>query len=131
VIWIKGALLLLATAVALFLVAANFSSVQTTYKCSGSIISGRTSSLKVAYLRIENYRPWVGLLSKSDGSLMFEIPRRTTEYFDYLQESSINLRIGRSDAPFLGTFSSISKTITLNTGIGQYEGACQLVTADA
>jgi len=129
--WIKTIALLFAAAIALFFVVANFSSVQTTYKCSGSLFSGPTSSLEIANLRIETYRPWVGLWSESDGSLTLEIPHKTTEYFDHVQRSSINLQIGRLDSASFGTFSLISKTITISTGIGQYEGACQPAAADA
>ena len=130
-IWIRAIAVLLAVLVGGFLVVVNFSSVETRYKCPGTLYSANESAPETAYIRVQRYRPWVGLWSESDGNLLLEFPHKAVEHFGQLEASSINLQIGTSDAPFKGIFSTVSNTITVNTHLGQFQGTCKVVAADA
>ena len=129
--WIKIVLAVVAVVIGGFLFVANFSSVETRYECSGTLYAGSQSAAETAHIRVEHYRPWINLWSDSDGALWFEIPHKTLEYFEQIEVSSVGLQIGNTDAPFKGTFSTVSRAITINTRLGQFQGACRPVPADA
>jgi hypothetical protein len=63
---------------ALLLIAfvANYSSAESGFECSGKLSSKEGSLPTTLYIKLEEYRWWVGLWSDSDGALRLEIRAR-------------------------------------------------------
>lgn len=122
---------MLASAFLLFVVVINFSSVELRFQCSGDLYSHGDTTPANVYLKLENYRWWVGLWSESDGSLTLEIPGKSSEYFAGIVEVGDQLQIYESDwesrgvKGMRGYFSTLSKTLGVSTSAGVFEGACK------
>ena len=59
----------LVAALGLFLFVVNFSAVETRFQCSGEIASQNTRQQTTIFMKLDEYRWWVGLWSESDGSV--------------------------------------------------------------
>lgn len=125
-----GAVLVLAVAVFLFL--ANFSGVESRFKCSGSISPNGEEQPATIFLKLVTYRPWVGLWSDSSGSAWVELPNKTVSYFQHLTTAGDLLRLRGLPGESGGVFSTLSNSFSVDLGsFGVFEGACQGVGADA
>lgn len=67
--------------VLLFVFVANYSTVESRYKCLGEVSSTDGSHPETVYLKLEEYRWWVGLWSDSDAAIHAEIPNTSVDYF--------------------------------------------------
>lgn len=115
--------ILVVVALLLFVFVANFSEIESRFQCSGEISSEGGSRPTTIYMKLKEYRWWVGLWSESDGNLWIETPRgvdfyaRIIGYGDQLQISDFqNIK---------GHFSTLSKTLTISTHVGMFEGTCK------
>jgi hypothetical protein len=123
---------LLVIAIALFLFAANFSAVDSRYECSGTLSSNGTEQPSTIFLKLETYRPWVGLWSDSRGSAWVELPNQTVSYFEHITEAGDQLQLWGPPNKLGGNFSSLSKAITVDLGaFGVFEGRCRSIRTDA
>lgn len=66
---------LLVAAIGLFLIVVNFSAVETRFQCSGEISSHGNSQQDTIYMKLHEYRWWVGLWGDSDGSVWLGVCR--------------------------------------------------------
>ncbi len=123
---------LLVVAIALFLFVANFSAVESRYECSGSLTSSGVEQPSTIFLKLETYRPWVGLWSDSSGSAWVELPTQTVSYFGHITEAGDQLQLWGQSNKLGGNFSSLSKALTVDLGaFGVFGGTCRSVGADA
>lgn len=111
----------------LFLFVANFSGVESRFQCSGELPSDGSSQPVTVYLKLLEYRWWVGLWSDSDASLWLEVPNNTVEYFGHVVEVGDQLQIFDSAKGLKGNFSSLSKALALGTTIGLFDGICKRI----
>lgn len=117
--------ILFATAVLLVAVM-TLSQVETRFQCSGEMSSGTSPHPIKIFLRLTEYRWWVGLWNDSDGFLRVEIPNKAFDSFE-IAETGDFLRISEtrdSKSQFKGTFSTLSSTLTLETSAGLFDGTC-------
>ena len=115
----------LAFAVALYLIAANFSEVETKYSCVGELSASGDSEATTVYFALKEYRWWVSLWSDGKGSVFLEIPNRIVRYFDRIEGGEFEMQIFITYPTELkGTFSKLSKTLAIDAGIGFFEGKC-------
>lgn len=114
----------------LFVLLANFSSAQSRYQCTGSFSSGHIPHPATVFVKLDQYRWWVGLWSASDGALWLEVPNATVEYFGQITRAGEQLQIFRNDNQLAGHFSTLSKTLALklSTGVG-FDGTCKGIDA--
>jgi hypothetical protein len=110
--------------VVLFLFVANFSSVASNYECTGEISSGESTAPKTIYIVLEEYRWWVGLWSDSDGNVKLEIPNEYLDYYSHVVEVGNQLQIYGPPNEMKGHFSTLSKTLSLKTRYGFFDGKC-------
>ena len=110
---------------ALFLVVVNFSSVSSRYECKGKILLGQSSNLKTLYIIVDEYRWWVGLWSNAFGVMQMEIPGEIVNYYSNVNEVGEQLHVYSSSNELVGNFSNLSKTLTLDTSIGFFDGKCE------
>jgi hypothetical protein len=110
----------------LFVIAANFSSVSSRYVCHGAL-TPMASYGEPAFIRIEKYRWWVGLWTKSDGNVRLEIPNSTYRYFKNTRDVGDMLEIYDADMHLEGVFSNLSRSLTLTTSKGRLSATCKRV----
>ncbi len=122
---IIGSLLL--AVVGLYLFVVFFSSVETKYESTGTLTEFESSSNETIYIKLNEYRFWVGFWSDSDGDLNLEIPNKTVEYYSHLDETGDLIQIYDWDMKLVGTFSKLSKEIQIKIGHRFFEGKCHEV----
>lgn len=118
---------LLVAAIGLFLIVVNFSASETRFQCSGKISSHGNSQQATIYMKLHEYRWWVGLWGDSDGSVWLEVPNRTFEYFEHVVEVGDQLQIYDYERNIKGNFSSLSKTLFITTSVWSFDGTCKRV----
>ena len=120
-----GILVLLVSCI-LFVVV-NFSSADYKYKCDGKISLKGASTEQTIYIELGQYRPWAGLWSDSDGHLRFEIPNKLLGFYGHIIDVGSQLQLYDLREEFQGSFSTLSKTLSLNTRDGFFDGDCVAV----
>ena len=110
--------------VLLFVFAANFSEVETRYKCEATITSEHGSQKETIYLKLSEYRWWVGLWSDSDGMLMLESTDGFMSLFTQLEDNGEKLFIFDDEKRVVGSYSKLSGNLDLDTSRGYIEGPC-------
>lgn len=118
-----GALLAIATL--LFIFVANFSSVASNFECVGKTSAEGSSQPATIYIKLEEYRSWVGLWSESDASLQMEIPNTFVDYFGHVVKVGDQYQIFDFDKKLKGNFSTLSKALALSTPTGFFDGVCK------
>lgn len=122
---LKSLGILIAIAIGLFLFIANFSAVEARYECTGSLDDSMLPAEKKGYLKIDEYRWWVGLWSDSDGSVWFEVPGVWTAYYPHARSGGEYMQIFDSPGVLKGNFSKLSRNLTLALPGGVFRGECR------
>ena len=115
---------LLAIGVLLFLFVANFSISASSFECVGKATTEGASQPLTVYIKLDEYRWWVGLWSDSDASLHMEIPNRFVNYFGKLIRVGEQYEIFDFNKRLQGNFSTLSKSLALSTSAGFFDGTC-------
>ncbi len=121
-----------------FVIVVSFSAKETRFSCVGSIKMAEQADGLTIYVKLEEYRPWVGLWSDSAGSLSVEIPNNNFQYYnhidvlvDQLRISNVGYSEGKKEKDIAGYFSMLSKMLSLKLYIvaegknGFFDGKCQ------
>jgi len=112
--------------IALFFFVVNFSAARTSYQCTGELTENGTAQPTTVFITIEEYRPWVGLWSDSDGSMKLEIPNVIHKYYPRVERVGEQRQIYQEG--LVGNFSTLSKTLALDIEFfGFFDGNCQSV----
>ena len=110
----------------LFLLAANFSSVESRFQCDGAVESNGTSETGIVFMKVHRYRWWVGVWSDSDGAIWLERPGVTSDYFGEVIEIGDQLQFYEGDNSLIrGAFSSLSKHLLVMAPDLTFEGTCK------
>jgi hypothetical protein len=118
--------------ISIFLIIIYFSEVKSNFQCFGKIsYKGNTRPITI-YVKLAEYRWWVGLWGDgSDGYLNLEIPNTWVDYYGYIEESGDQRFIYDYEKypqkTLKGNFSILSKTLTLDTAMGFFDGVCSVV----
>lgn len=112
-------------ALLLFVIAANFSSVESRFQCSGEISSQGSSQRGTIFMKLLEYRWWVGLWGDSHGSVWVEIPNRALEYIERVVEAGSQLQFYDFQNIPKGHFSTLSKSLAITTPTWSFEGTCK------
>lgn len=112
-------------ALLLFVFVAKFSAVESRFQCPGEISSKGGSHPVSVYIKLEEYRWWVGLWSESDAALHLEIPNTAFDYFGNVKRVGDQYQIFDSQKNLKGNFSTLSKTLALSTSAGLFDGVCK------
>ena len=119
----------------LYVTAAFLSSTETKYSCVGtSVLDGGIAKSNKVFIRLNEYRFWVWLWSKSDGDLWVEVPGREVLYYAFLSKAGDIYGVFLStDKDGLGTnlsgsFSTLSKSLKLYLNEKDlFEGSCSSI----
>jgi hypothetical protein len=113
----------------LFIFVVNFSAVESRFQCPGEISSTDGSRPVTVYLKLEEYRWWVGLWSESDAAMHIEIPNTHIDYFGNIKKVGDQYQIFDSANSLKGNFSTLSKTLTIQLPIKLktdfFDGTCK------
>lgn len=116
----------LVTALGIFLFVGYFSAVETRFQCSGEI-SNRGNLQKAAlYMKLYEYRWWVGLWSDSDGDVTLEVQNKPlVESYSRVVKNGDLLNIYDYQSHPVGYFSTLSKTLAITTSAWSFDGICK------
>jgi hypothetical protein len=123
--WLKISGGVIVAAVLLFVFVANYSIVESRFRCPGEFIESTPST---AFMKIERYRWWVGLWSNSDAAVTVEIPNRLVYayYSESSEEGGDTLLMYDSTKKFRGRFSTLSNVLWLDLDpYLVFEGSCK------
>lgn len=110
--------------IVIYLIVVNFSATESNFKCTGQIsLNGDTQS-KTVYIKLTQYRSWVGLWSDSKGNVRLEIPNEAVIYYSRINKTGDMFQIYRS-GELAGNFSKISKSLMIQADdFGIFDGSC-------
>jgi len=116
--------------ICLFIFLANFSAVESRFKCPGEFVEVGAKQPVTMFIKITKYRWWVELWSdsNSDGNFWYEIPIMGVNYYSHVVEIGDQLHIYETEGGELkGNFSTLSKTLALSTHYGFFDGICEVI----
>jgi hypothetical protein len=112
----------------LFVFVANFSAVESRFQCPGELSSTDGSHPLTVFLKLEEYRWWVGLWSESDAVIHIEIPNTYVVYFGNVKKVGDQYQIFDSSQRIKGNFSTLSKVLAINLPVKLqtdfFDGTC-------
>ena len=126
---LKGIGFLLLVLVGLYVIVVKFSAAESRYECSGQFSADQEAVPGTLFLKVAEYRWWVGFWSESDASLWLEIPNESVDYFSKLREVGDQLQVLGANDSIQGNFSRLSKALSLSTSKGFFVGACRRLDA--
>lgn len=115
------AIVVLATFIFLFLT--NFLTVDTKYKCTGSI-DNTPMDVYISLTEYSKLNPW----SKSYGSMFLEVPNESLHYYSAIDDIGTQLHIYEDYymKDLKGNLSTLSNTLALKIPTyGFFDGRCQ------
>ena len=122
---------LVVAALLLFVFVANFSAVESRFQCPGELSSKDGSHPVTVYLKLEEYRWWVGLWSEPDAAIHVEIPNTYVDYFGNVKKVGDQYQIRDSANSPKGSFSALSKTLAIQLPVKLktdfFDGTCKKV----
>lgn len=96
----------------------GFPTKETVYRCTG-VLEYRTKSTDTTMVvKLQQYRPWVRLYSRTAGSARVEVPNMWAGYFEDAESSGDHIYIRHSDKRLAGMFSTLSLSLQLDAGLG-------------
>jgi hypothetical protein len=99
------------------------------YECSGHYSNKQQETPGTLFVKLAEYRWWVGLWSDSDGSFWLEIPNEAVDYFSHLREVGDQMQVIGPNNEMQGNFSTLSKALSISTTKGFFTGTCRRVDA--
>jgi hypothetical protein len=128
----------LASLAALFLsglivlwVVSEYSSIEYRYECSGEISDADSQPLTV-FIKLAEYRWWVGLWSDSYGSMWIEVPATTLHWVEHIRKVGDQLQLYKieyvrgGEKVMQGHFSTLSKHLSVKIpAVGFFDGTCR------
>lgn len=110
----------------LWVVLVFFSSSESRWECLGKLTIIRNPEPATAFMKLEDYRWWVGLWSDSDGMAWIEIPGVANDVYTDVRWNGHNLLLksGLYEG-FGGNFSTLSNALSLQFPGGVFDGLCK------
>jgi hypothetical protein len=100
--------------VLVFVFLANFSAVESRFQCPGQVSSTDGPRPITVYLKLQEYRWWVGLWSDSNAAVYIEVPNTYVDYFGNVKKVGDQYQIFDSANKLKGNFSTLSKALAIN-----------------
>lgn len=118
----------LVAAFGLFLFVAYFSAVETRFQCSGELSYDSNPQKATLYIKLNEYRWWVGLWTDSVGSITLEVQNKPlVDSFVRMEKIGDQLLIYDYEKRPQGYFSTLSKTLAVTTSRWSFDGICNYV----
>jgi hypothetical protein len=103
----------------------NFSVTYYRYECNGIIQKKEAKEDLTVFLKLGVLAFHTKLWSDSDGSLWIESPNQWVDSYTDLDKVADSYQIYSYENELKGNFSTLSKTIMLDTDFGFYDGKCK------
>ena len=118
----------LAVAFAGFLVVVNFSAVETLFQCSGKVSYQNNPQQATIFMKLHEYRWWVGLWSNSAGDVTLEVQNKPlVEVYSQVIKNGDLFNFYDFERKPIGYFSTLSKTLAITTRDWVFDGTCKKV----
>jgi hypothetical protein len=121
---LKVLLVVAAVLVGTFLFVANFSAIESRFACAGEISGGPNPGQTSLFVKLHEYRWWVGLWSDSQASVWIEIPNTWVQYFHHVRVVGDQLQIFEDPTSLRGNFSKLSRSLSIILPVGAFTGTC-------
>ena len=121
----KIALISLSVLLLLIIYVLNFSVTYYRYECNGTIQKKEAEDDLTVFLKLGVLAFHTKLWSDSDGSLWIELPNQWVDSYTDLDKVGDSYQIYSYEGALKGNFSTLSKTLMLDTGLGFYDGKCK------
>jgi hypothetical protein len=121
---LKHVLAAAAVVVGGFLIVANFSAKESRFACAGEMTGNVALGDTSLFIKIHEYRWWVGLWSESQASVWIEIPNTWVQYFNHVRIVGDQLQIYENPALLRGNFSRLSRSLSIILPGGSFTGNC-------
>lgn len=118
---------LLVAALGLFLFVVYFSAVETRFRCSGEFSSDGNPQKVTLYVKLNEYRWWVGLWHDSVGDITLEVQNKPLVDHFSIEKNGDLLTIYDYEKRPQGYFSTLSKTLAVTTSRWLFDGTCNHV----
>ena len=118
-----------------FYIVANYSAIETKYKCEGELDYAGNIVSETIYVKYEQYRWWVGLWSDSYGNFWIEFSDKMPESFRHVTKTGTELHMfnyeyldsGKKLTPMEGSLSLLSNKISIFKNKWSYKGQCSSI----
>ena len=120
----KKAIISLSILLALIIYILNFSVTYYRYECNGTIQKNGVEENQTVFLKLGVLAFHTKLWADSDGSLWIELPNQWVDSYTDLDKVGDSYQIYSYENALKGNFSTLSKTIMLDTNFGFYDGKC-------
>ena len=120
----KKVIISLSILLALIIYILNFSVTYYRYECNGTIQKNGVEENQTVFLKLGVLAFHTKLWADSDGSLWIELPNQWVDSYTDLDKVGESYQISSYEGALKGNFSTLSKTIMLDTEFGFYDGKC-------
>ncbi|MFZ2490258.1 MAG: hypothetical protein WA208_02120 [Thermoanaerobaculia bacterium] len=114
--------------IVVYIILVKYSTVESRFKCEGQLTSTDGATPVFVYMRLEEYRWWVGLWGDSDGAIHIEIPNTYVGYFGDVTSVGDQYQIRGSSKELVGNFSALSNTLAIRLPVSRetdfFDGTC-------
>ena len=121
----KRIITIVAILIAIVFYILNFSIAYYRYECNGTIQKKEAEEYLTVFLKLGVLSSHTKLWSDSDGSLWVESPNQWVDSYTDLDKVADSYQIYSYENELKGNFSTLSKTIMLDTDFGFYDGRCK------
>ena len=95
--------------------------------CEGRFDSGPFSKPMTVFLKIAEYRWWIGLWSDSNGSVWIEVPTEWVDYAPRVADLGELMRFYGFRNEVEGQYSKLSQILSYERPNGVFEGTCKAI----
>lgn len=113
-----------ALAAMLLIVVFFFSVSESRWECSGKLTVNGNSEPATAFMKLEDYRWWVGLWGDSDAMAWIEIPEVGSHVYTDTQWNGHSLLLNEP-SEIGGIFSTLSNALSFPISGGVFDGLCK------
>ena len=126
---IKLILIVFVVLILTYLYLINFSIKEYRYNCNGTITNeGKSEELNL-FMKLNKYALYTKLWGDSDANIWIEVPNKWVDSKTNIKKVGDDIFHIRDSInnDLLGSFSSLSNTLSLKTHFGFYDGKCELI----
>mgnify|MGYP001166096190 FL=1 len=121
----KKIMTIVAILIAIVFYILNFSITYYRYECNGVIQKNGVEENQTVFLKLGVLAFHTKIWADSDGSLWIELPNQWVDSYTDLNKVGDSYQISSYKGALKGNFSTLSKTIMLDTEFGFYDGKCK------
>ena|ERR1017187_2775726 len=116
---------ILVVAIVLLFIVITFGATSSAFECNGKLTDVNLDKPAILYFKLNEYR-WFILWAKNNGMVNVEIPQIYVGSYN-VQRVLDQYQLFDLENNFKGNYSALSKTISLQTNQGFFDGNCKRI----